>query len=136
MWDPIYQISGTVTRIDDGGMEPADRNWYRFVLTLLLAIFISFFLFAWWLLTRRSPLRGLFYGYFLFGRGQNMIPVWYFRVRDSSLNEYIVRIKGYIDTNVVPGDKVEVFGRMRNSVVHLSGGKNLTTGALFKLRKK
>lgn len=136
MWGSIYQVNGMVTRVDDGGVEPADRDWFKSVLKLLLVPFIGSFLLIWWLLTRRSPLRGLMYGFLIFGRGHNMVPVEYFRVRDSSMNEYIIRRKGYMDSNVATGDHVEVLGHMHNSVLHLSSGRNLTTGAPFKVKKR
>ena len=132
----IRQISGTVISISDGGLEPADRNWLLFVFGLLLIVMLSYILLAWWLISRHSPGRGLFYGSLLFRRGPKLVPVRYFGIRDNYSTEHIVRVKGVLDGNVSSGDRVAVVGRLRGSTLNFSRGKNLTSGAYLCIRKR
>lgn len=131
-----YHISGTVTSIDNRGLEPADRDWILLSIRVVLILCLGFFILVWRICTHRSLGVSLILGYLLFGRGQKQVPVQYFRIRDISQNLHVVRSKGYIDGQIMVGDRVVAEGHLRDSVLHLSVGRNLTTGTSFRVRRK
>lgn len=65
------------------------------------------------------------------GRGNNLVPVVSFRVAPTmshGLREF--RLKGALtDTVIVPGDRVRVWGPVRNGVVHFRHGVRLDPAA-------
>ena len=132
----ICTINGTVIDISDSGLEPPDRNWLLTVFALILIVYLSFFLMIWWIITHHAPGRGLLLGSLFFRRGPSLIPVKYYRIRTSPSTEQIVRVKGFLDSNVVSGDSIEVSGRLNDSTLYFSSGRNLTTGAPLNVRKK
>ena len=132
----MCKIKGTVTSIVDGVPEPADRDWLMFGMRALLILCLGGFLLIWRMFSRRSVGGNLLFGYLLFGRGQIHVPVQHFRIRDSSLNVHVVRRKGYMDGHIVVGDEVVAEGHVRDSVLHLSNGWNLTTGTSLRVRRR
>jgi len=131
-----YQLNGTVTHVDQAGHEPADWSWHRPRIVLLFLWVVGIYLFVKEILNSRSSSSGL--SFFLFGywlRGKKEVPVQYFRVRDHLEREHLVRRKGYLDGHVMPGDNVELWGRLRDGILYLSRGTNLTTGASLTVRQ-
>jgi len=136
MWRTTDKVKGIVTSVDNGGLEPADRDWILFVIKALIISCLGIFYLMWQMFTRRSPGGSFTLWYLLFGRGRTQIPVQYFRIRDSNQNLQPVRSKGYISNHVKVGDYIVAEGQIRDSVLHLSGGKNLTTGASLRVRRR
>jgi len=63
-------------------------------------------------------------------------PVQYFRARNRSAREIIVRRKGHLrDGNIMPGDEVSIWGYLRGGTLHFLKGVSLRTGARISLRK-
>lgn len=139
--------------------EPADWNWPRFFNRMLLLVeFLGLPLLLLWTLLRLGPISiilailalvflfkfasptGMFNSLrilrFLnpFARGER-VPVQYFRVRDGSGRECIVRRKGVLDGQVMAGDEVALWGRFRNGILQLSHGRNVRTRASLVLSR-
>ncbi|MGH8546535.1 MAG: hypothetical protein ACREX3_23550 [Gammaproteobacteria bacterium] len=62
-------------------------------------------------------------------------PVQYFRMRERSGREMIVRRKGHFrDGNIMAGDEVSIWGYLRGGTLHFLKGVSLRTGASISLR--
>lgn len=64
------------------------------------------------------------------------VPVQYFRVRDPSQREVIVRRKGHLrDGHIMTGDEVALWGFFRGGTLHFRRGLSLRTGARITLQR-
>lgn len=152
---------GTVIAADQVYYEPPDFSGLRlFNRSLLIIEFLGLpFLLLWALLKFAGPfslilgLLGL-YLFFKFISPSNLfallgifhflkpsraredqVPVQYFRVRDRSEREHIVRRKGHLRSgHLMPGDEVALWGRWRGGILHLRSGLNLRTQAQINLQ--
>lgn len=132
------QINGTVTSIDHASHEPSEWNWFLIVLLLpLFGIFLLPLFILWRMFSSRSSTGSLtFFALGYLQRGKKEVPVQYFRVRDGQNIEHLIRRKGYLVGHVMPGDRVEVQGRIREGVLYLSRGRNVTTGSSLTVRQR
>lgn len=160
LWRREPDLMGTVIAADQVYYEPPDFNGLRLLNRVLLLLeFLGLpFLLLWALLKFAGPfslilgllglylffkfispsnlfaLLGIFH--FLRPRGrEDQFPVQYFRIRDRSEREHIVRRKGHFTSgNLMPGDEVALWGRWRGGILHLRSGLNLRTQARVNLQ--
>lgn len=144
-------LLGTVIAAEPPSLEPVDPSLRTIVGKPILTMAV-FLLAAYALLTLLSPIGLLLL--FLFGvgllrllrpwnvlalllfyrsrgrRAENLVPVQYFRVRDSAGQEHVVRRKGHLlSGHIMPGDDLALWGRWRRGVLHMQHGLNLRTHA-------
>lgn len=156
LWRREPDLQGTVIAADAPYYEPPDFDGYRMLNRMLLILeFLGLpFLLLWALLKFAGPfslilgLLGL-YLFFKFLSHSNLfallgifhflspaktreeqVPLQYFRVRDRSEREHMVRRKGHLRSgHLMPGDEVALWGHWRNGIFHLRSGLNLRTQA-------
>jgi hypothetical protein len=158
---PEPDLVGTVIAADAVYYEPPDLDALRLLnRALLLLEFLGLpFMLLWALLKFAGPfslILGIL-GLYLFFRfispgnllallgifhllrptraREDQVPVQYFRVRDRSGQEHLVRRKGHLRSgHIMPGDEVALWGSWRGGVLHLRGGLNVRTQAQIALR--
>lgn len=156
LWQREPNLIGTVIAADQVYYEPPDFDGIRLLNRLLLIVeFLGLpFLLLWAFLKFAGPFSLIFglLGLYLFFRfispsnlfallgifhflsparaREEQVPVQYFRVRDLSEREHIVRRKGHLRSgNLMPGDEVALWGSWRGGSLYLKSGLNLRNQA-------
>ena len=157
-------IDGTVIHVGPSQLIKAPRHWWKLLVKLVVAVIavaafgalaliviVSLFAFSLllsWLFPRYERGRGgflqsvagQFVGFFLTSRllGQKpTVPACDYRLRDSSGNQHLVRVEGYVHAGGMSvGDDVIAEGYDRQGTLVMKQGWNKRLGTLIKVKDR